>query len=123
MSAELKKLGVRSGTWTGILTGYASPPEIVVTHRGDPLSDVRIAPGEQDGDWMITVAIPVNAIADGVQIFSIHDTVMDQAVGQFYLVAGDTDEDDLRAEVELLRAELDMLKKAFRRHCIETGQG
>jgi hypothetical protein len=29
-------------------------------------------------------------------------------------------EDDLRAEVDLLRAELDMLKRAFRRHCLET---
>ena len=27
---------------------------------------------------------------------------------------------DLRAEVDLLRAELDMLKRAFRRHCVET---
>jgi hypothetical protein len=26
----------------------------------------------------------------------------------------------LRAEVDLLRAELDMLKRAFRRHCVET---
>jgi hypothetical protein len=31
-------------------------------------------------------------------------------------------EDDLRAEVDLLRAELDMLKRAFRRHCLETAE-
>ena len=27
---------------------------------------------------------------------------------------------DLRAEMDLMRAELDMLKRAFRRHCVET---
>ena len=35
-------------------------------------------------------------------------------------IAGEAVSDDLRAEVELLRAELDMLKRAFRRHCLET---
>jgi hypothetical protein len=29
-------------------------------------------------------------------------------------------EEDIRAEVSLLRAELDLLKRAFRRHCAET---
>ena len=41
-------------------------------------------------------------------------------LGDFTLMAGDAVADDLRAEVELLRAELDMLKRAFRRHCLET---
>jgi hypothetical protein len=29
-------------------------------------------------------------------------------------------EEDIRAELDLLRAELDLLKRAFRRHCVET---
>ena len=41
-------------------------------------------------------------------------------LGDFTLIAGEPLADDLRAEVELLRAELDMLKRAFRRHCLET---
>jgi hypothetical protein len=28
--------------------------------------------------------------------------------------------EDIRAEMDLLRAELDLLKQAFRRHCVET---
>jgi hypothetical protein len=39
---------------------------------------------------------------------------------KFTLIAGDVLGDDIRAEVDLLRAELDMLKRAFRRHCVET---
>jgi outer membrane protein assembly factor BamA len=36
------------------------------------------------------------------------------------LIAGEALGDDIRVEVELLRDELDMLKRAFRRHCVET---
>ena len=36
------------------------------------------------------------------------------------IITGEVLSDDIRAEMNLLRAELDMLKKAFRRHCIET---
>ena len=36
------------------------------------------------------------------------------------MITGEPLGDDIRAEVELLRAELDMLKRAFRRHCLET---
>jgi hypothetical protein len=41
-------------------------------------------------------------------------------LGSFSIVAGDALAEDIRAELSLLRAELDMLKKAFRRHCVET---
>ena len=36
------------------------------------------------------------------------------------MITGEPVEDDLRGEIDLLRAELDMLKRAFRRHCIDT---
>ena len=35
-------------------------------------------------------------------------------------LAGEALAHDIRAEIDLLRAELDMLKRAFRRHCLET---
>jgi hypothetical protein len=41
-------------------------------------------------------------------------------LGSFSIVAGDALAEDIRAELSLLRAELDMLKKGFRRHCLET---
>ena len=44
----------------------------------------------------------------------------EEVLGSFTLIAGEALGDDLRAEVSLLRAELDMLKRAFRRHCLET---
>ena len=41
-------------------------------------------------------------------------------IGDFALMSGDALSYDIRAEVTLLREELDMLKRAFRRHCLET---
>jgi hypothetical protein len=40
--------------------------------------------------------------------------------GAFAIVTGEPLDDDIRAELDLLRAELEMLKRAFRRHCLET---
>ena len=42
--------------------------------------------------------------------------------GQFTVIAGVPLDEDVRAEISLLRAELDLLKRAFRRHCAETVQ-
>ena len=64
--------------------------------------------------------IPAEAIADGVQTFVITDQISSERLGYFTLIAGEALGDDMRVEVELLRAELDMLKRAFRRHCVET---
>jgi hypothetical protein len=64
--------------------------------------------------------VPVDAIEDGVQIFIICDVMDGTQVEHFTLIAGEALGDDIRVEMELLRAELDMLKRAFRRHCVET---
>ena len=64
--------------------------------------------------------IPAERIADGVQAFVIRNTRDDIVLGSFSIVAGDALAEDIRAEMSLLRSELDMLKKAFRRHCVET---
>jgi hypothetical protein len=68
----------------------------------------------------VSVPIPVDRIADGVQTFVIRDRREDMLLGSFSIVAGDALAEDIRAELSLLRAELDMLKKGFRRHCLET---
>ncbi len=56
-----------------------------------------------------------------MQTFLITETASGVRLGSFAIVTGEPLEDDIRAELDLLRAELDMLKKAFRRHCLETG--
>ena len=119
---RLTKTRLQHGKWEGVIEGAraGARPEIKVMHRDAPLVDVDLRESKEQGAWDLSVTIPADAIAEGVQSFVIFDASTDNRLGDFTLIAGDAAADDLRAEVELLRAELDMLKRAFRRHCLET---
>ena len=112
---------VREGIWEGMVQQTGSGvPQIRVTHLGITVPDIELKESETAGQWQVRVPIPISAISEGVQVFVISDATDDTTLGQFTLIAGEVLGDDLRAEVALLRAELDMLKRAFRRHCMET---
>ncbi|MCF6232363.1 MAG: hypothetical protein L3J36_04590 [Rhodobacteraceae bacterium] len=115
----LAKMRLRNGIWEGRIGGADDArPDIRVMYLDQPVEGVEIS--EEDGGWKLSVPVPIHAIADGVHTFLIINGSGDTKLGDFTLIAGEVLADDLRAEVELLRAELDMLKRAFRRHCLET---
>jgi len=119
---DLTKTAMRQGVWQGVLiarAGEKDAPEIAVTHLGNAVEGVTVTAQEVAGRWDLSVPIPSEAIADGVQTLIIADQSGDQ-LGCITLIAGEALGDDIRAEMDLLRAELDMLKRAFRRHCRET---
>jgi hypothetical protein len=64
--------------------------------------------------------VHAHLLSDVVQTFLITDTATDETLNSFSLLSGDALAGDSRAEITLLREELDMLKGAFRRHCVET---
>ena len=112
---------MRHAVWEGLIVQAGTGvPQITVTHLGTEIPDVQVTEAEESGQWIVNVPIPATAIADGVQVFVITDATDDTKLGQFTLIAGEALGDDIRSEVELLRAELDMLKRAFRRHCVKT---
>ncbi len=111
---------IRAGRWEGLLTGSDSPPDAEVVHLDRSLDDVSVVAAE-GGGWRIGVPIPAVALNDGVQVFLVRDRATGERLGSFTLVTGVPPDEDFRAEIELLRAELEMLKRAFRRHCAETG--
>lgn len=120
---SLTKTLMRNGVWEGIITSATNAetrPDIEVMYLDQPLEQIELGDGPDKGQWTLKVFIPSHAIADGVQTFVIYDCAEDNKLAHFSLVAGDPLAQDLRAEIELLRAELDMLKRAFRRHCLET---
>ncbi|MEM7075493.1 MAG: hypothetical protein AAGA28_00255 [Pseudomonadota bacterium] len=120
-SLTLTKTRLFEGVWEGILTGDPGlRPDVTVTHLQDSVPDVEVFDAEQPGEWVLRIPVPPDRIADGVQTFVISETGTGEALGSFSLIAGDALGDDIRAEVSLLREELDMLKRAFRRHCLET---
>jgi hypothetical protein len=121
---SLVKIRIKEGVWEGILTNegaVSEVPQIVVTHLEKTLNGVTLLDQvDTPGAWILRVEIPSGLISDGVHTFLIHDKATGHTLSSFSIVAGEPLSQDIRAEVNLLRAELDMLKKAFRRHCVET---
>jgi len=126
MSVELTKLRMVEGVWNGSIKYHGRDkwtPNIEVTHLDFAVDGVTVEEDRVEEHWRIAVPIPADRISDGVQTFVIRDRSEDAVLGSFSIVAGDALAEDIRAEMSLLRAELDMLKKAFRRHCVETMNG
>ena len=117
----LTKTRLSGGVWEGKLDGAGNDvPKLVLTHSGERLDPPMLSQDSDQGCWYVSVPIPVDRIADGVETFTIADADSGDMLASFAVLAGEALADDLRAEVDLLREELDMLKRAFRRHCLET---
>jgi hypothetical protein len=116
----LTQTRIAEGVWEGLLTGVdGAPPTLEARHQDRVLDGLTVTPVPgATGRFAVRLPIPSAVLGEGVQ------TVLLLAGGQvllhFTLVVGVPLEDDLRAEISLLRAELDLLKRAFRRHCAET---
>jgi len=120
-AVKLTKTKMQQGVWQGIITQTGTDtPKIDVSHHKHPVADVTLTHDSAANHWVLSFPIPADAIADGVQTLIIRDTDADEKIGHITLLAGEILGDDIRAEMDLLRAELDMLKRAFRRHCLET---
>lgn len=121
----LTKTRLRAGIWQAVLTLPAgAQPNIEVLHLESPVQGVTIAPiAGQMNEYLLSVPIPLRALNDGVQTFVVQNSVDSATLGSFSIIAGNALDQDLRSEIDLLRAELDLLKRAFRRHCVETAQG
>lgn len=120
---SLSKSRFFEGVWEGVLAGDAadSPtPNVDVRVHDVPVPDIAVEPLQDPGSWLLKVPVPANMIADGVHTFVISEASIGQSLGDFSIIAGDAAGEDIRAEMALLRAELDMLKRSFRRHCRET---
>ncbi|MEX1234690.1 MAG: hypothetical protein WEB56_06850 [Roseovarius sp.] len=120
---KLTKTRLFEGVWEGQLAHEGEgniQPDIEVTHLDRPLAGVEVIESEDGGFWTVRVPIPAEVITDGVQTFLIRDRRADALLDSFALMSGDALGYDIRVEMKLLREELDMLKRAFRRHCLET---
>lgn len=118
MSATLTETRIANGIWEGLLLA-ATPPPLVARHEGVDLPGLEVAPlPGVAGRFHVRLPIPVAALSDGVHTVLIlsGDTIL----ARFCILAGTPLEADLRAEIDLLRAELDLLKRAFRRHVRKT---
>lgn len=119
----LTKTRLFEGIWEGALKSSedtSAKPQVDVTYLGESVQDVSIDQAEEAGHWRLRFPIPTESISDGVQTVVITEHTTDKRLDTVSFIAGEALAGDLRAEIDLLRAELDMLKRAFRRHCVET---
>ena len=120
---QLYKIDFSNGIWRGLLTvvqGNASPT-LRVELNGVLVEDTTIADGPSECEWIINIPIPRHAIGDGVYTFTIFIDNDAVPIASFCMTAGRAMEYDLQAEVALLREELEILKRAFRRHIHNAG--
>jgi len=123
-TVTLTKKRLLAGTWQGVILAQGMgnyAPDLSVTHLEQQLKDVSVGETDTPGEWTVDIPVPASVLADGVQTVVIRDKSLDETLGSFTIVTGEPLEDDIRGEITLLREELDMLKRAFRRHCLETG--
>ena len=123
-SSTLTRKLIANGVYEGIYKGEkdeASAPFLELTYLGKTIGEVFTDPLEtQESTWLVSCKIPAETISDGIQTYLICKAGEDIMLDSFSIVAGEPLDDDLRNEINLLREELDMLKRAFRRHCVET---
>ncbi|ARO13668.1 hypothetical protein BVG79_00310 [Ketogulonicigenium robustum] len=100
------------GVWEGVLSGALSQPHVVGVHLG---SEVPIDLSAQDeGNYALRVEIPRAMLSSGTQTLTIRDAETGAELGHFVLPVGEQDVDAAQVELAALRAELDLLKTAFR---------
>lgn len=113
----LTQTRIAEGWWEGVLSGAVSDMPVEAWHQDRRIEGIEVAPLAA-GKRAVRVPIAASVLSEGVQTVLIK--VGDLVLASFTIVAGVPLEEDLRAEISLLRAELDLLKRAFRRHCAET---
>lgn len=114
---KVTKTKLSAGLWEGVVSETAEEPALRITHLQRDIPGAKVAPSKAEGSWVLQVPIPASVIADGVQTIVISEVSTGQTLCHISFAAGEALEEDLRAEVDLLRAELELLKTAFRRHC------
>lgn len=111
---EITDLRIIRGLCSGRVQGADETPPALRLEAGEITETVPTPRADGDG-WVFEVALPMALISDGARAVVIVDAPSGAPLAQFALSVGEGLADDLRAEVEMLRAELDLLKAAFRR--------
>lgn len=122
MTVTLTQTRIAQGWWEGRMEGAGdTAPSVEAWHLDRALPGLEIAPvPRQAGAFTLRLPIPAEILSEGVQTVLLR--VGDAVLARFTLIAGQPLDEDLRAEISLLRAELELLKRAFRRHCAETAE-
>jgi len=112
MGMTFESHGVSAGCWTGTLQSDRRPASLSVTHRGAVVVQAALREAGP-GVWAVSADLPPSVIDNGVH--SLLLLAGDSVLASLTLVAGTVAGDDPLAEGAQLRAELELLTRAFRR--------
>ena len=122
MSAASTQVSLHNGLYTAHLSlpgiPADTPPDLALQYLGEDLPDAHLV-HLSDDKWRLEVPIPSNLLSDGVHTLLL---VKDQGTDLLHshvIASGTALSQDMRAELALMRAELDLLKRAFRRKLAE----
>ncbi|MGV6803608.1 MAG: hypothetical protein ACWA49_05320 [Ruegeria sp.] len=114
---RLVPIRFENAVWEGHIPGN-SCPQVEARFQDQSLPGVDVT--QVDGGWSIRIPVPSTLLSDGVHCVSVWDVTTQDKLGDFTIIAGAPASDDMRAQLDLLRAELDMLKRVVRR--LNSGQ-
>lgn len=115
---EFEDHGLQAGCWNGMLKASQRPARVTVRHHAQIVAEADISPAGSDR-WTIRAPLPASLLSDGIHsLLLVADDEAgqpDRELGRLALLAGSVLADDLMVEVQHLRAELELLKREFRR--------
>ena len=129
---EFEDQGLRGGLWRGRLTGAVAPRRVVLVQHAEVLAEARVTADGGDA-WRVEVDVPASVLTAGIQTLLLKSddaTAGDDAsaaggevLSRLTLMAGRPLDEDLTTEIAALRAELELVKREFRRFAAErTGR-
>jgi len=118
----LVQLRLQDGRYEGLMTAQ-SAEAVELLHAGKVIANATVTANDsQPGTYTVTADLPATVLSEGVQVVALRAQGSGAVLGRITLMSGSALDEDIRAELALVRDELEMLKRAFRRHCAETGQ-
>jgi hypothetical protein len=119
---SLIRVRLHAGRYEGVLTCTNSAGTgIEAVHEGRVIAAATLSPDDtRKGSARAIILLPAEVIGEGIQIITLRSTATGAVLDRITLMAGAALDEDIRLEIALLRDELEMLKRAFRRHVSET---
>ncbi|EAQ03744.1 hypothetical protein OB2597_10891 [Pseudooceanicola batsensis HTCC2597] len=110
-----------NGRYEGVISDVPEGirPGVAARVRDRAVEDLSVTP-MGDGTWRLIFDVPASAISDGIQTIAVVEANTGEVLDSLAIIAGEPANETMQAEIDLLREELDLLKRAFRRHCVET---
>ena len=120
---QLERMRLAAGTWEGRLSGPpdGTPPDLVAIWRGAEIAQVRTLPAG-NGVWTVVLTLPSDILSDGLQTLAVGPPGADPLCTDTFAF-GDPLAAELHAEVAALRTEIEILRRAFRRHLAQDHGG